>query len=69
VINKKKKGFIKRELIIRQKAAVKKKKTKQKNCIMWEENVPKSREKFQECHALLSLDLIAEVLCPLLCLV
>ena len=36
--------------------------------IMREENVPKSREKFQECHALFSLGLIAGVLCFLLCL-
>jgi hypothetical protein len=36
-----------------------------KNCIMREEIVPKSREKFQECPALFSLGLTAEVLCPL----
>jgi hypothetical protein len=35
-----------------------------KNSIMREEHVPKSREKFQECHALFSLGFTAEVLCP-----
>jgi hypothetical protein len=35
-----------------------------KNCIMREENVPKSREKFQECHALFSLGFTEEELCP-----
>jgi hypothetical protein len=31
---------------------------------MREENVPKSREKCQECYALFSLGFTAEVLCP-----
>jgi hypothetical protein len=62
-MRKKKGGFIERKLIIRRIAAV------NKNCIMKEENVPRNREKFQECHALFSLGLIAGVLCSLLCLV